>query len=55
MTCNNQDCGEDFLVKEHHLAMPGTKEKEPINCPYCNETVEKRMTNGYWETSKKSN
>jgi hypothetical protein len=30
--------------------MPGTKEKEPITCPYCSYTIE-RTSNGWWNTA----
>jgi hypothetical protein len=33
--------------------MPGTKEKEPITCPYCGHTIE-RTSNGWWNTSELS-
>ena len=32
------------------VAMPGTKEKEPITCPYCHHTIE-RTSNGWWNTA----
>jgi DNA-directed RNA polymerase subunit RPC12/RpoP len=47
-------CGKPFIVSEHHLAMPGTQEKEAIICPYCDHTVDERMSNGWWNTSKLS-
>ena len=50
MICTN--CNKEFLVKEHQLGMPGTKEKEPIDCPYCEFTVTEKMTNGWWVTTK---
>ena len=46
--CRN--CKEPFYVTEHHLAMPGTKEREPISCPYCGHTIY-RITNGWWNVS----
>lgn len=46
-----QKCNELFHVSEHNLAMPGTKEKEPISCPYCGYTIE-RISNGWWNTRK---
>lgn len=45
-----QSCGKPFKVRENKLGMPGTKEKEPIDCPYCYHTIQ-RTTNGTWETS----
>jgi DNA-directed RNA polymerase subunit RPC12/RpoP len=48
-----QSCGKPFKVWEHKLAMPGTKEKEPLSCPYsnCGHTIQ-RKTSGTWETFK---
>jgi len=45
-----QSCTKPFKVWEHKLAMPGTKEKEAITCPYCGHTIE-RMCNGWWNTA----
>ena len=45
-----QSCEKPFEVWEHKLAVPGTKEKEPITCPYCRHTIE-RICNGWWNTA----
>jgi DNA-directed RNA polymerase subunit RPC12/RpoP len=45
-----QSCKKPFRVSEHNLPMPGTKEKEPITCPYCSYTIE-RTSNGWWNTA----
>lgn len=45
-----QSCKKPFRVSEHNLSIPGTKEKEPITCPYCSYTIE-RTTNGWWNTA----
>lgn len=45
-----ESCKKPFHVSEHKLGMPGTKEREPITCPYCHHTIE-RMTNGWWNVS----
>lgn len=42
-----KDCKKPFSVKEDKLGMPGTREKEPISCPYCGYTIQ-RSTNGSW-------
>lgn len=52
MKCSN--CGKPFMVSEHNLAMPGTKEKEPVNCPHCGHTNAEWTSNGWWTTSKLS-
>lgn len=48
-----QSCKKPFSVSEHNLLMPGTKEKEPIICPYCYYTIE-RISNGWWNTASLS-
>lgn len=47
-----RSCGKPFSFRENNLGMPGTKEKEPIECPYsgCGHTIQ-RTANGIWETS----
>ncbi len=46
-----ESCGKPFKIIEFKLEMPGTKEKENINCPYCNYTVQ-RTSNGYFITNE---
>jgi DNA-directed RNA polymerase subunit RPC12/RpoP len=48
--CEFASCGKPFHVIEHKLGMPGTREKEPITCPYCDHTIE-RMTDGWWHVA----
>lgn len=48
--CNK--CDEYFVITEHKLQMPGTKEREPIICPYCKEINYERVSNGWWNTRK---
>jgi len=43
-------CEKPFKVWEHKLAMPGTKEKESVTCPYCGHSIE-RMCNGWWNSA----
>ena len=45
-----ESCAKPFHVSENKLGMPGTKEREPITCPYCHHTIE-RITNGWWNVS----
>lgn len=47
-----EKCNETFVVSEHHLQMPGTKEREPIICPYCKHINGERVSNGWWNTRK---
>lgn len=47
-------CNEVFVVIEHKLQMPGTKEREPIICPYCKHTNREQISNGWWDTRKLS-
>ena len=44
-------CGEKYDVQERGLGMPGTKDWELIDCPYCGHAV-LGWTNGLWMTSK---
>ncbi|MDD5652882.1 MAG: hypothetical protein PHT31_01805 [Candidatus Omnitrophica bacterium] len=44
-------CNRLYEVAEWGGAMPGTKEKEDIVCPYCGFTYEK-MSNGTFRTFK---
>ena len=48
--CEFESCQKPFNVFEHKLAMPGTREKEPVTCPHCSHTIQK-STNGWWTTS----
>ena len=50
MTCPY--CGCKFHVLEFPMGVPGGKEKENIDCPWCNHTVEQKMTDGWFVTSK---
>lgn len=45
-------CGQKFHVQECPMGVPGGKEKEDIDCPCCNKTVEQRMTDGWFRTTK---
>ena len=47
-----ENCKLPFHVTEHNLAMPGTKEKEPIDCPYCKNIISEETSNGWWVSSK---
>jgi DNA-directed RNA polymerase subunit RPC12/RpoP len=51
--CSNQECGKLFQLSEMKMAMPGTKEKEDISCPYCGHTIT-RMSNGVFRTHELS-
>ncbi|MFX5470510.1 hypothetical protein ABTD76_09120 [Acinetobacter baumannii] len=47
------ECQNYFVVEEHQLSMPGTKEKELIKCPYegCTYSRE-QISNGWFNTHK---
>jgi hypothetical protein len=49
-TCIN--CGKDFVVKEHKLDMPGTKDLESVFCPYCESYNGEVFINGIVHASK---
>jgi DNA-directed RNA polymerase subunit RPC12/RpoP len=48
---NCGECGEEYNIVEQGLQMPGTKDWELINCPYCGHSV-LGWTNGIWHTNK---
>lgn len=50
MTC--KECGRKFLVQVTSMNVPGGKEKEEINCPYCGAENGHRMTSGFVYTYK---
>ncbi len=45
-------CGKRFHVTENVMGVPGGKDKESIDCPYCGYTVSQKMTDGWFTTSK---
>lgn len=45
-------CSKPFFYFENKMGVPGGKEKEPIDCPYCGETVRESMTDGWFRSSK---
>lgn len=49
-TCST--CGKDFIVIEHKLVMPGTKDLESVSCPYCNAYNGEVFINGFPFTQK---
>ncbi len=44
MTCKNEGCGKEFLVRIPTDSVPGCKEKEEVTCPYCHTVNGTRMT-----------
>lgn len=45
-------CGKDFILAEHKLPMPGTKELESVYCPYCESYNGEVILNGSAYTRK---
>lgn len=45
-------CKKFFHVLEHPMGVPGGKDKEDIDCPWCGKTVEQKMTDGWFQTTK---
>lgn len=45
-------CGKPFHVQEFPMGVPGGKEKEDIDCPWCHTTVEQKMSDGWFFTTK---
>lgn len=39
-------CGEDFTWEDYGNVYPGGKDREHINCPYCNAENGSIMTSG---------
>lgn len=50
LTCHL--CGKKLHVTERPMGVAGGKDKEDINCPWCGQTVDQKMTDGWFETSK---
>jgi DNA-directed RNA polymerase subunit RPC12/RpoP len=49
-TCST--CGKVFIVTENDLPLPGTKDTEPVNCPYCGEFIGEVFVNGFVAVKK---
>ena len=45
MTCS--ECGRRFRVKVTTMNVPGGKEREEVDCPYCHSNNGYRMTSGF--------
>jgi predicted Zn finger-like uncharacterized protein len=43
-------CARLFMVREQKLGMPGTKEREDVNCPHCHQTARTEVINGLFRT-----
>lgn len=50
MTCS--ECGMRFRVQVTTTNVPGCKEKEEVDCPYCHSNNGYRMTSGFVKTFK---
>lgn len=51
-TTKCQKCGHSVLVEVTSMNVPGGKEIEEGNCPYCGHLVAKQMTSGFIRTYK---
>ncbi|WP_338452328.1 hypothetical protein R4Z09_10845 [Niallia oryzisoli] len=49
-TCKK--CGKDFHYEVTDMRVPGGKEREEINCPYCGESNGSVVTSGFVHTYK---
>lgn len=47
--CPNTSCSRPFEIRELGGAMPGSKEREDITCPYCGYRYT-RSSNGFFRT-----
>ena len=45
MTCS--ECGRRFRVQVTTMNVPGGKEREEVDCPYCHSNNGYRMTSGF--------
>ena len=50
MTCS--ECGRRFRVQVTTMNVPGGKEREEVDCPYCHTNNGYRMTSGFVYTFK---
>lgn len=51
--CTCTKCNKMFKAEDNG-AMPGSKDKEPINCPFCGAYNGEQMANGTWICSELS-
>lgn len=51
-TCPNPECGKEFSFSIIGGGVPGGKELEELDCPYCGALVDKEMMSGSFVTSK---
>lgn len=42
-----EKCGKEFYYEVHHMNVPGGKDREYIFCPYCKETNDSVVTDGW--------
>lgn len=50
--CSNEQCGKRFSYSIIGGGVPGGKEMEELNCPYCGHVVDRRMMSGSFLVSK---
>lgn len=51
--CKNESCGETFSYSIIGAGVPGGKEMEELNCPYCGYIVDRQMMSGSYLVSKR--
>ena len=49
---NCSECGKKFHVQVSSMGVPGGKDKEEVDCPYCGANNGYRMTSGFVNTFK---
>lgn len=47
-----KECGRKFHVQVTTMNVPGGKDKEEVDCPYCHSNNGYRMTSGFVYTFK---
>ncbi|MBF0186293.1 MAG: hypothetical protein HQL50_00035 [Magnetococcales bacterium] len=50
--CRNEQCGKSFHVTKWGPVVPGGKEKETVECPYCGTVAWSEMTSQLFQVSK---
>lgn len=47
-----EHCGKEFRIHVTTMNVPGGKDKEEVDCPYCHKNNGYRMTSGFVYTFK---
>ena len=50
--CKNENCKKEFRYEVTSMNVPGGKEREYLNCPYCKEENGSFVTSGFVRSYK---